>query len=152
MWDDADRSSSLRGRYALVGGEVVPVGVAIAREVVEGGAAWAYATEVWAGRVVLLGPDLVCVDVDGAVGALLSLLRKANGSYTGLPEVVGLHAGRVVLRVVRDLARRQRLGSPQHAFARVARDLFGDRLDLAVVEWGGRAGAASGVAAADAAS
>jgi hypothetical protein len=135
-WDDADRSSTLRGRYALVDGEVVPVGVAIARELVEAGAGWAYATEVWAGRVVLLGPDLVCAASDGAVGALLSLLHKANGGYAGLPDVVGLDGGRVVLRNARNLASREHLGSPEHAFARAARQLFGDRLDLALVEWG----------------
>jgi hypothetical protein len=140
-WHDADRSSSLRGRYALVDGEVLPVGVAIARELVASGAGWAYATEVWAGRVVLLGPDLVCAAADGAVGALLSLLRRANGSYAGLPDVVGVAGGRVVLRSARDVAARERLASPHHEFARAARRLFGDRLDLAVVEWGGPPGA-----------
>jgi hypothetical protein len=138
-WQDAELSTSVRARYALVDAEVVPVGVAIAREAMAKGAAWAYATEQWAGTVVLVGPDLRCVALDGAVGELVEELRLANGGVLGgLTDVVGRGAdGRVLLREARNLDTREGLGSQQHGFARAAHERFGPDLDLAVVEWGG---------------
>ncbi|MPY92405.1 MAG: hypothetical protein GEV08_04830 [Acidimicrobiia bacterium] len=147
-WDEADVSTSLRERYTLVDGEVVPVGVAIAREAVEDGATWAFATETFALRVVLLGPDLVCAAPEGAVAQLLGELREANGGgLGGLPDVIGgLPGGGVLMREAHNVASRDRLGSVHHEFARRARDLLGDRLDLAVVEWGGAAAPRAAVA------
>jgi hypothetical protein len=137
-WRDAEVSTSQRERYAVVAGEVVPVGVAIAREAVALGATWAYTTEMWAGRVVLLGPDLVCAASDGEVGRLLDELKAANDDgLAGLPDVIGGRPdGTVVMREARNLGSRDRLGPKQHEFARAARRVLGDRLDLAVVEWG----------------
>lgn len=136
-WRDAERSTTLRERYAIIDGEVVPVAVAIARELVSQGATWAFAAQVWAGRVVLIGPDLVCAAPDGAVGELLDALSQRHGGLDGLPRVLGGTAdGGVLLREASDVGSRDRIGPKQHEFARAAFELLGPRLDLAVVEWG----------------
>ncbi|GAP93511.1 hypothetical protein NIES2104_00170 [Leptolyngbya sp. NIES-2104] len=44
--------------------------------------------------------------------------------------------GRIAMREAKNVAKKDRLQQNQHDFARVAQNLFGDRLSLAVVEWG----------------
>jgi len=78
----------------------IPVGAMIARELEEMGAAWAAFTEMWAGRRVLVGPDLICLAEDGSIAVLLAELERLNaGSLGGLPDVVGQWPdGRIILR------------------------------------------------------
>ena len=53
-----------------------------------------------------------------------------------MPDVIALFPdGRVAMREAK-VRRKDRLSKTQHPFARVARTLLGDRLDLAVIEWG----------------
>jgi hypothetical protein len=122
----------------LDNGDPVPVGAVIARELIEEGATSAVFTELWGG-VVLVGPDLVCVQEEGPIHDLLDALRAATGSpgLGGLPDVIALFPdGRIAMREAKNVARKDRLGPKQHLFAIVAQRLLGDRLDLAVVEWG----------------
>ncbi len=137
-WREREVTPAQWEHYVLLdGGETVPVGAVIARELMAEGASSAVFTELWGG-VVLVGPDLVCVSEEGAIRDLLDALRAATGgSLGGLPDVIAVFPdGRIVMREAKNVAAKDRLGPKQHAFARVARKLFGDRLDLAVVEWG----------------
>ncbi len=135
-WRGAPTTDHQFEYYVQRDGEAIPVGAAIAREVIDDGAAWACFTEMWAGRIVLVGPDLVCLPHDGPAGDLVTQLRTAHGGLSGLPDVVGQHHdGRVIMREAKALKSNDRLSASQHAFARTAQDLFGDRLDVAVVSW-----------------
>jgi hypothetical protein len=137
-WKDAALTPAQGENYVLLDdGESVPVGVVIARELLTEGASSAVFTELWGG-VVLVGPDLVCVQAEGALQELLDALKSASGgSLGGLPDVIGLFPdGRVAMREAKNVTAKDRLSPNQHAFATVAQKLLGDRLDLAVVEWG----------------
>ena len=122
--------------YVEIDGEVMPVGAAIARDLLMDGAAWVCFTELWGRRPVVVSPDLVAQEMDGRVGVLLSDLRAANdGRFGGLPDVIGEWAdGTVVMREAKKKSK-DRLSVNQHKFARAARRVLGDRLDLAVVVW-----------------
>lgn len=138
-WSEAPISERQWENYVLLpDGQAVPVGALLADELRAEGASSAVFTELWAGRCVLVGPDLVCVREDGALGELLAKLRAAaGGSLGGLPDVIGLFRdGRVVMREAKNVSAHDRIGRKQHRFARLARELLGQRLDLAVVEWG----------------
>ena len=137
-WKDAAVTPAQWEHYVLLDdGEAIPVGAAITRELIVEGASSAVFTELWGG-VVLVGPDLVCVQEEGSIRDLLDALRSATGgSLGGLPDVIAVFPdGRVVMREAKNVAAKDRLGPKQHAFASVAQKLLGDRLDLAVVEWG----------------
>ncbi len=115
----------------------VPVGVMIARELRAEGAIVAVCTDMTSGRLTLVSTDLICVEASSPLSELLALLRAANkGSLSGLPDAVAIFPdGRVVMREAK-VAKKDQLSKTQHAFAQVARQLLGDKLDLAVVEWG----------------
>ena len=117
----------------------MPAGAMIARELIAEGASSAVFTEMWGG-LVLVGPDLVCVEANEDIAKILNELRAAmNGKLGGLPDVIALFPnGRIAMREAKHVGTRckDRLGPKQHALAQVAQRLFGDRLDLAVVEWG----------------
>jgi hypothetical protein len=119
----------------IEGIDAIPVGAAIARELIAEGAQWAVWTECWGG-LVLVGPDLVCVDKSGEIGDLFDRLRAANTNrWGGTPDAVAQFAnGRVAMRDGKR-ASKDFLQKNQHEFARAAERLLGDNLDLAVVEW-----------------
>jgi hypothetical protein len=137
-WKDAPVTHDQWEYYVLLDEGPVPAG-AIARELVAEGATSAVFTEMWGG-LVLVGPDLVCVNEQGDIRKVLDELREATGGKLGgLPDVIALFPnGRIAMREAKHISAnyKDRLGSKQHAFARVAKGLFGDRLDLAIVEWG----------------
>ena len=138
-WSDAETTEDQSEHYALLpDGQPVPVGVLIARELMASGATCAAFTELWAGRCVLVGPDLLCLPDDGPLQSLVASLRAANNKRLGgLPDVLGIYPdGRVAMREAKNIAAKDRLGPKQHTFARAAQQLLGDKLDLAVVEWG----------------
>ena len=139
-WTDAPTTPKQWEHYVqLDDGTSIPVGAAICRELMASGAISAVFTEMWGG-LVLVGPDLVCVGCDGEIGAVLKALRSANGGLLGgLPDVIGIFPdGRIAMREAKNIGAKDRLGPKQHAIAREARRLFGQRLDLAVVQWGRR--------------
>ena len=135
-WCDAPTTNEQFEWYVDLDGEVMPVGAAIARELIGEGATWVCFTELWGGAV-LVGPDLVCQPLTGPPAALLDRLRTANGGRLGgLPDVIGEWPdGRVVMREAKTPKSHDRLRANQHSFARSARLLLGDSLDLAVVSW-----------------
>jgi hypothetical protein len=138
-WSEAAVSVGQWEHYALHGdGQAVPVGALIARELIELGATEAVFTELWAGRCVLVGPDLVCVAADGRFRELLDAFRHATGGRLGgLPDVLALFPeGRIAMREAKNVTAKDKVGPKQHAFARTAQRLLGERLDLAIVEWG----------------
>ncbi len=137
-WRDASATPEQWENYVLLDdGEPIPVGAVIARELLAERASTAVFTELWGG-VVLVGADLVCLAERGPIQELLDALRRANGgTLAGLPDVIALFPnGRVAMREAKNVSARDRLGVKQNAFARAAQQLLGDKLDLAVVEWG----------------
>jgi hypothetical protein len=138
-WKEAAVKPAQWEHYVLQDdGEAVPVGAVIARELIAAGASVAVFTEMWGG-LVLVGHDLICVQEEGPVRELLDSLRAAapGRSLGGLPDILALFPdGRVAMREAKNVAAKDRLGPKQHAFAIVARNLLGEKLDLAVVEWG----------------
>lgn len=138
-WNEAPTSEKMWEHYApLPDGQAVPVGILIARELVAAGASSAAFTELWGGRCVLVGPELVCLADAGPLQSLVAELRAANeNNLGGLPDVLAVFPnGRVAMREAKNVFAKDKLGPKQHHFARVAQRLLGDRLDLAVVEWG----------------
>jgi hypothetical protein len=121
---------------ALVGGIELPVGVAIAAELMSEGADWAFSAEVFGGRLLLVDPTACCVDIPDQVALMVNPLREAHGSWRGFPDVVAARGRTVVMREAKLDGGRDRLNANQHDFARLARTVLGDDLDLAVVEWG----------------
>jgi hypothetical protein len=140
FWTHAPETPKQWEYYVSLEEGPIPVGAMIARELMAEGATSSVFTEMWGG-LVLVGPDLVCVNEGGEIREVLEKLRKAmNGKLGGLPDVIALFPnGRIAMREAKHVATKykDRLGPKQHAFAQVAQRLFGDRLDLAVVEWGG---------------
>lgn len=138
-WSEAATSEKMWEHYALLpDGQAVPVGILIARELMAAGASSAAFTELWGGRCVLVGPDLVCLADDGPLQSLVAELRAANeNSLGGLPDVLGIFPnGRIAMREAKNVFAKDKLGPKQHNFACAAQRLLGERLDLAVVEWG----------------
>lgn len=138
-WLEADVSDKQGELYTSIDGDVVPVGAAIARELLAEGATWACFTELWHG-LVIMGADLVCVSPNGEAGQLIDQLRRANGgALAGLPDVIaGFADARVAMREAKARKTGDRLQHAQHVMADVARAVLGERLNLAVVEWGER--------------
>lgn len=137
-WNDAETTNSQWEHYVLLEtNEQIPVGAMIARELIADGASCAYFTEMWGG-LVLVSPDLVCVKPEGVTDQFIAVMRAAmNGRLAGLPDVLAFFSdGRIVLREAKNVGAKDRLSPRQHEFARVARRLFGTRVDMAVVEWG----------------
>lgn len=115
----------------------MPVGAAIARELISEGALTAVFTECWGRGCVLMSPDLICIPKDGELSTLLDALRVANGNrWAGLPDVIALFPnGRVAMREAK-VAGKDCVSQTQHSFARVAYGLLGEKLDFAIIEWG----------------
>ena len=136
-WREAEVTEKQGELYTSIDGEMVPVGAAIARELLSDGATWACFTELWP-NLVIIGADLICMPPDSTAGELIEKLRQANdGALRGLPDVIASFPdGRVALREAKARKTRDRLQETQHTMADVARRVFGERLDLAVVEWG----------------
>ena len=136
-WREMTEVCKFTENYVQLADGPVPVGVMIARELSAEGASVAVCTDLTAGRLTLVDADLICVEVSSPLSELFDRLRSANhGRLSGLPDAVALFAdGRVAMREAK-VAKRDRLSKTQHAFATVARQTLGDRLDLAVVEWG----------------
>jgi hypothetical protein len=143
---------------ALVDGELLPAGVAMAAELIKRGADWAYDVENWGGTLTLRNKRAVCVaklwprwrdeslfDRQGSddlaefveiIEPLLrlhSLVRGFDG-VGGVPDVVGARGTTVIMREMK--CPPDKLNRNQHAFARVAQAMLGKRLDLAEVVWG----------------
>jgi hypothetical protein len=133
----ADPSCGYSEHYPEIDGAVLPVGVLIARELRDEGAVVAVCTDLTRGELRFVSTDLICIEPPPPLLPILDQLRAANGnSLRGLPDAMGLFPdGRVALREAKR-AKKDRLNDNQHAFARAAQKVFGDKLDLAVVEWG----------------
>lgn len=136
-WRDAPIKGNYTEHYVQLTDGPVPVGVLIARELRDEGSTIAVCTDLTLGKLRLLDPDLICIEPPPILDELLATLRDANGGrWAGLPDAIAIFpGGRVVFREAK-VARKDRLSSPQHAFARVARQVLGTKADFAVVEWG----------------
>jgi hypothetical protein len=135
-WHDAPTTEAQWEHYVQLPDDVVPAGAVIARELLADGAVIALWTECWGRRPVFMSPDLVAVQPTGELAEILQQLHAANRRrWGGLPDVIALFPdGRVAMREAK-VRGKDRLSKTQHPFARVARALLGDRLDLAVIEW-----------------
>jgi len=137
-WEDAPFTPTLWEHYVHLPNGAIPSGAAVAQELIAEGAVAAVWTECYGrGRLVLMSPGLVCIEQTGELCDILQQIRVANGGrWAGLPDAVGLFPeGRIAMREAK-VAGKDRLSPSQHAFARAARQLFGSRIDFAVVEWG----------------
>ena len=136
-WREAPSTTEQWEHYVHLPEGPVPVGAAIARELISEGASCAVFTECWGRGCVMMGPDLVCLEWNSEIATLLKKLRSANGDrWAGLPDVIALFpCGRIAMREAK-VAGKDKISETQHAFARSARALLGSRFDLAVVEWG----------------
>jgi len=137
-WQDMPASDRFHEVYVDLDGLAVPAGAVLCREFLGAGADWAFFTEQFAGAFVLVAADLTAVALDGPHGEIIELLREGNGGgYGGFPDVIASFPdGRIVLCELKSKLTKDRLQPNQHRFARVARALLGDRLELAVVRWG----------------
>ena len=136
-WHNAEVTIDQWEHYVQSAEGPLPIGAVIARELISDGATSAAFTDCGGTSRVLLGPEPVCVAKEGEMAILLERLRAANGHrWAGLPDVIAFGAdGKVVMREAK-VAGKDRLSKTQHAFGRGARSVLGERLDLAVVEWG----------------
>lgn len=132
----ADASCGYSEHYVELNGKPLPVGILIAQELRDEGAVIAVCTDLTKGQLRFVSTDLICIVPGPPLSGVLEELRAANGnSLRGLPDAIGIFPdGRVALREAKR-AKKDRLNPNQHAFARAARQVLGDRLDLAVVEW-----------------
>lgn len=134
-WIDAPLGEGQYENLVATDDGPLPVGLAIARELVNAGASWAVMVELWGG-LVLVNHEGVCVPLDGEVGQLLTVMRRANGGrWGGFADVVGLRGHRVIVREAKVAGGRDRLRPNQHQFLRAMRQHFGSDLDAAVVQW-----------------
>lgn len=136
-WRNAPTTGAYTEHYVQLADGPVPVGVLVARELRDQGATVAVLSDLTLGRLRLIDTELMCVEPQPPLSELLQSLHTANGGrWAGLPDAVALFPdGRIALREAK-VAKKDRLNAPQHAFARAARQLLGDKLDLAVIEWG----------------
>lgn len=137
-WQDAPSTPTLWEHYVHQPDGAIPAGALIARDLIAEGASVAVWTECYGrGRVVFISPELVCIQPTGELWDILQQIRVANGGrWAGLPDAVGLFPdGHIAMRDAKVVGK-DRLSATQHAFALAARQLFGSRLDFAVVEWG----------------
>jgi hypothetical protein len=125
-----------------LGLQYIPAEIAIARELITEGALCAVFTDCWARRI-FMDTDLWCVQEDSLpihdfVKALRQTLPK-RPLLGGLPDVLACFPdGRIAMREAKHVAAkyRDRLGVNQREIARVARTLWSNKVDFAVVEWG----------------
>ena len=137
-WQDAQISHTLWESYVYLPDGPIPVGAAIARELKAEGATTAIWTDCFRrANCVIMSPDLVCLPKNGNLWDILDKLHLANrNKWAGLPDAIALFPdGRVAMREAK-VFKKDRVSVTQHAFANVARQVLGDKLDLSVVEWG----------------
>ena len=147
-WHDMDTSGQ-REHYALdQDGVAVPVGAMVARELKADGAAEAAFVELWGGEesAVLVDQDLLwvarlhegrldCLVSHGETANVLARVLEARGGIGGFPDVIAVFPdGRIALREAKR-AGKDSVNENQHEVADTLRELFGWRLDLALVEW-----------------
>ncbi len=139
-WFDADIADQLE-YYALDGdGIVVPVGAMVTRELKAEGATEAAFVELWHG-VTLVDENLVCVDGQHVeIENILKRVEEKRGKLKGFPDVIAVFSdGRVAAREIKR-AGEDSVKTDQHEVADTLRGLFGQKLDLAVVEWQWKSG------------
>ncbi len=151
-WFDAATTDKMREHYVRDNaGIVVPVGALVARELKAEGADEAVFVEIWGDgrKVELVNQDLICVAriVDGMTDSvehgvetvrILIRVHERRGNFRGVPDVIAVFPdGRIAAREIKR-AGKDKVGTNQHACADTLRDLFGWKLDLALVEWGCR--------------
>ena len=137
-WFDAESTRKQWESYVHQDDGPVPSGALIARELVEEGASEALWTECYgAGEPVFMSPDMVCVKpTDELMNVLQQIWLKNGNRWAGLPDAIGVFPdGRIAMREAK-VAGKDRLSQNQHTFARIARALFGTRVEFCVVEWG----------------
>lgn len=80
---------------------------------------------------------LNCVSPPKDVERLLAGIKSANGNKLScFPDVFAVYSnGKILFREVKSIRTKDRLGPKQHEFANLLRSLFGERVNLGVVEW-----------------
>jgi hypothetical protein len=137
-WLEADQTQEQQEYYVQINEkECIPVGAVIAQDLMQEGAIAAAFVELWAGKCVLVDHNLICITGEENLTKILTEIQESNeGSLAGLPDVIALFPnGKISFREAKNIGSKDRLRKNQHQLADLLRDLFGDRLDLAVIEW-----------------
>jgi hypothetical protein len=136
-WKEAGETPKQSENYVLQeDGTQIPVGALIAKEFLEDGAECAYFIEMWHG-VVFVGPDLVCVDPPEIAKTFLKEMKHALGNLRGLPDAIGFYRdGKIRLHEAKHAGTKDKLQPSQHHFAKVARSIYGGKVEFGVTEWG----------------
>ncbi|HVF70036.1 MAG TPA: hypothetical protein VM940_00325 [Chthoniobacterales bacterium] len=118
-WHDAPTTAAQWEHYVEFDDDIIPVGAAIARELLAEGAVSVLWTECWGRRPVFMSPILFAVQPAGELAEVLQQLYVANGRrWGGLPDVVALFPdGRIAMREAK-VRGKDRLSKTQHSFAR----------------------------------
>ena len=150
-WSEAEENSKLSEGYVQTSeGNQIPVGARVARELINKGADKAVFTELSGPyKCTLVNQCLFCVCISTKrktdvgkyeeykdfVQILDDIRSNNNGSLGGLPDVMAVFPdGRIAFREAKRSGK-DRLQPNQHKMANLLRELFGERLDLGVVEW-----------------
>lgn len=136
-WHDAEETENQWEHYVILEGETqIPVGAAIAKELINEGATETAFIELWGG-CVLVDHNLQCIGHDGKIGEIIRMVKQANnGLLGGFPDVIGIFPdGRIALREAKNIDAKDRLSTKQHLMADLLRQLFKEALDLQIVEW-----------------
>ncbi len=137
-WWEADTTDKQFEHYALDDdGTQIPVGALIARQLVKEGASFAVFTEMWAGKFVMVNHELHGVSPTNQAEKVLAKIKAGNDNKLGgFPDVFAIHPnGTLLFREAKSIKAKDKLGPKQHEFANLLRSLFGEKLDLGVVEW-----------------
>ena len=123
------------------GVQYIPAEAAIARELLAQGAEWAILSDCFTGGRTFLQPDLVCVQPQGELAAILNKLREATSrpKLGGLPDVIAkLKNGSIAFREAKYVTKKYRdvWGPKQEEMANAASKLWPGKVDVAIVEWG----------------
>lgn len=137
-WLDAPATENQWQHYVISeAGKDVPAEAMIASDLKSQGATVAVFIELWRGRCVTVDHELMCIEPEGRLAEIFRTVRESNGGRLGgFPDVIALFPdGRIALREAKCADAKDRLGPKQHAMADLLRSLFGDKLDLKVVQW-----------------
>lgn len=121
--------------------DYIPAEAAIARELLALGAEWAIFSDCFAGSRTFLQPNLLCVQPQGELLAILEKLRETTSrpKLGGLPDVVAkLKDGSIAFREAKYVTKKYRdvWGPKQEDMANAAMRLWPGKVDVAIVEWG----------------
>ena len=135
-WFDAEGHKEYLQYYVLQDGIQIPAEALVAKELKQEGAIESAFVELWHGCVIV-NESLICMSHSSRIGAFIKEVKQLNNNRLGgLPDVIAIFGdGRIALREVKNVNRKDRLRPNQHEMADLLYANYKDRVDLKVVEW-----------------